>query len=156
VKRSVAWFGSLAVVLALGFTHYAVADAPANVTAQDLTVLHSATIAGPLLFSGGNYSGPHGHSGGPTGWWTINAGEKCTFVPLDTQYVDGEVLGHDYNDATAFVTLRGIYPGVYVAGAELFYTNLNNEVNRLKVCLVKKATTRVDFNYLVVNSGADG
>lgn len=156
MKKHVTWAGVIAVVALISLSGYAAADAPPDVTAQNLTVLHAATVAGPLLFAGGNYSSVNSHAGGPTGWSTILTGQKCTHVQLDSQYVDGAVLGHDRSDAMAFVTLRGMYPGVYVAGTLLILSNATDEVNRLKVCLATVAPGDVNFNYLVVNSGADG
>jgi hypothetical protein len=158
MKRSVAWLGSLAVVLVLGFSHYAVADSPP-------TVVGSLSIGGPLVFQANGLGGnepTYDRSGGPVGTGTVQAGHTCTQVYLygdvaNGTAVDGNKLFPDYNESVAFVTLAGgPYHGTSVAGYSFLYNQQTDLIKSLRVCLNKRATESVGFSYFIANVSWNG
>jgi hypothetical protein len=149
MKKHVAWVGAVAVVAALGFSGYAVADAP-DVGARNLGVSGWTQLGGPIIFQSPNYT----LNGGPAGVGFIFAGHSCSTTKLDGASTDGSVSGPDIERNMAYVTLGDIYPGLYVTGTQ-FIPDANYSTGKLRVCVNKKPTTNVIFNYLILNVGWD-
>jgi hypothetical protein len=144
--KHVAWVGVVAVIAALGFGGYAAADS------TNLVVKGSTELAGPLIFYGGGYFG----SGGPVGEGLVTEGHRCSMTRLVTNAVDGGVVGHDYNQVEAFVTLQGLNPRTYVIGTQLHTRPQDDYVNGLRVCLNKAAPLHgIRFNYFIANVSWD-
>jgi hypothetical protein len=148
--KRVAWVGAVAVVVALAFGGYAVADS-SNLVVTNLVVTGSTQLAGPLLFYGGGGYG----SGGPMGEGLITEGHRCSTTQLVTSAVDSG-SGPDYHQVEAFVTLRGFYPGTYVLGTVLLMDQNDENAHGLRVCLSKAAPLHgITFNYFIANVSWD-
>lgn len=151
MKKSVVWLGSLAVVLALGFSGYAGATST-HLFGHSLLDTGYAQIGGPLLFFGGEYNS----QGGPVGQGTIGQGHRCGGVQLDPFHTDGAAVGNDFNREVPIVTLNGLFHNLWVTGAQVGSPNHQGLNGDLSVCLNRRAPSSVTFNYLIVNVGWTG